>query len=434
VSRVRFAVRGAVGALDTRAEAILLDRAPASDLGVTQDTRTILAQVRREGDAALRRLSLRFDGVELNELEVDRSRRRRALDQLDAELRRALDRAAANIRVVHESFRPAATTIVTPDGVRIGRRPDPLRRAGVYVPGGRAAYASSLLMSVVPARVAGVGEIVVCSPPGPNGRPAPVVLAAAEIAGADRLFAVGGAGAIAAMAFGTASIPRVDRVTGPGNAWVAEAKSQVAGIVGVDAPAGPSELLVIADAGANAGRLARELAAQAEHDPRAAVVLVALAPDLARAVEAELIRILDGAPRATIIAGALASRGGLLTAESADEALAFAAAFAPEHLMLACRRAAGLATRVRNVGTIFIGECSSVVFGDYLTGANHVLPTGGAARAWSGLTTADFCRWTTWQEVPEAAARGMAAATAVLARAEGLPAHAAAAGAWSARP
>lgn len=426
------AVRGALAALDAGQRAILLGRAPAENRAVTDDVRIILELVRRGGDAALRSLAERYDGVSLRALEVPRAEWRRAAHAIDPALLAILGQAAGNIRAVHEAFRPAARSMITAAGVRISRRPDPLARAGVYAPGGRAAYPSSLLMGVVPARVAGVGEVIVCSPPGADGLPAPVVLAAAEIAGADRLFVAGGAGAIAAMAFGTESIPRVDRIVGPGNAWVAEAKAQVAGIVGIDCPAGPSELLIIADDGADPRLLARELAAQAEHDPMAAVALVTTSAKVARAAETALAALLRDAPRAAIMRRALADRGGIVVAETLDHAVAFAEAYAPEHLLLACRGAADLAGRIRNAGTIFVGPASSVAFGDYFTGANHVLPTGGAARAWSGLSTADFCRWTTCQEVPESAARDMAPPVAAFAIAEGLPAHAAAAAAWSA--
>lgn len=426
------AVRGPLASLDAGRRALLLDRSLARDGRVAARTRELIEEVRCDGDAALRRQSSAFDGVSLDALEVPAARRRTAVDGLDPGVRAALERAAENIRAVHGAFRPVAVTLTTRDGVRIGRRPDPLRRAGVYAPGGRAAYASSVLMGVVPARVAGVAEIIVCSPPGRDGVPADLILAAADIAGADRVFAAGGAGAIAAMTFGTTTIPRVDRITGPGNAWVAEAKVQVAGIVGVDAPAGPSELLVVAGAGADPATIARELAAQAEHDPDAAVALVALDGALCDAVATELRRLLADTPRADIVARSLASRGALLTGAALPEVVAFCEAYAPEHLLLIGPEAESIARIVRNAGTVFVGAASSVVFGDYLTGANHVLPTGGAARAWSGLSTSDFVRWTTWQEVPAETATRLAADTMVLAAAEGLPAHAAAARAWSA--
>jgi histidinol dehydrogenase len=287
----------------------------------------------------------------------------------------------------------------------------------------------------VPARVAGVEEVVVCSPPGDKGRPAAVVMAAAAIAGVDRLFAVGGAGAVAAMAVGTETIPVVDRIVGPGNAYVAEAKLQLADRVGIDSPAGPSELMIIADGAAKAPEVADEMLAQAEHDPRAAVVLIALSAALADDVRNELSRRVTLAPRAGVIRESFAARGALLVAGSLDAAIDFANEYAPEHLLLALPddTADRALTSVRGAGTVFLGEAASVAFGDYLTGASHVLPTGGSARAFSGLSPLDFVRWTTWQRIDADAARSLARDTAVLADAEGLPAHAAAARRWEAR-
>jgi histidinol dehydrogenase len=430
MSAVKFAVRGRVPSVGTTAWKVMFDRSTSADDVIRDRTAAILARVRRNGDAALRELALELDGVALESLEVPRRLWSRALDSLDPALRRALERADRNIRATHRAFRPAARSFTTADGVVITRRPDPLARVGVYAPGGRATYPSSLLMGVVPAKVAGVREVVVCSPPARDGRPAAVLLAAAEIAGADRVFAVGGAGAVAAMAWGTASIARVDRIVGPGNAYVAEAKLQVAGVVAIDAPAGPSELLVIADDSANPAVVAREMVAQAEHDPLAAVVLVSASRSLARAVERSIESIVESEPRAAIIRDSLAARGGILTVSSIDRAIAFAARYAAEHVLLCCRAGSAVAERVRNAGTIFIGAMSSVAFGDYMTGANHVLPTGGLARGYSGLSTEDFYRWTTTQRVPRAAARSLASDVATLADAEGLPGHAAAARQW----
>jgi histidinol dehydrogenase len=322
--------------------------------------------------------------------------------------------------------------IETEPGVVIGRRADPLGTVGVYAPGGRAAYASSVLMGLVPARIAGVGSTILCSPPRADGRPAPTVLAAAALGGADHVFALGGAGAIAAMAFGTPSVPRVDRIVGPGNAYVAEAKVQVAWTVGIDSPAGPSELLVIWDGSTPAAGVAREMLAQAEHDPDAAVIAVLLPPASRDALVEALEEQLTEAPRGDIARQALAARGALLTADNAEEAVAFAADWAPEHLLLALSAPGALLPSIRNAGTIFVGETASVVFGDYITGANHVLPTAGSARVYSGLSTTDFMRWTTYQRVDRAAAARLAEPAAVLADAEGLPGHAAAARAWAA--
>jgi histidinol dehydrogenase len=285
-------------------------------------------------------------------------------------------------------------------------------------------------MGVIPARVAGVREIVLCSPPRKEtGRPPDVVLAAAALSGADRVFAVGGAGAIAAMAYGTPTVPRADLIVGPGNAYVAAAKLQVRDVVATDAPAGPSELLVIADEDADPDVIAREMLAQAEHDPDACVVGVVIGAST-DAIERALSTRLADCTRASVIADALATRGALLTAASLEDALGFAEAFAPEHLLLATRDPNLALPRVRNAGTVFLGESSSVTFGDYLTGANHVLPTGGLARCYSGLSTMDFVRWTTYQRVAPAAAQRLASDVAAFADAEGLTAHADAARSW----
>lgn len=432
MSPLRFAARGPVSALDATQRTALFARTTSGDSSVREGTTRLLDRVRTEGDDALREFARTFDGVSLTSLEVPRAQWDAALASLDPELRRALERSASNIRAVHEAFQPTAREVTTADGAVIGRRPDPLARVGVYAPGGRATYPSSLLMGAIPARVAGVRDVIVCSPPDASGAPSAVLLAAAAIAGVDRVFAVGGAGAVGAMAYGTASVPAVDRIVGPGNAWVAEAKLQVSGMVGIDSPAGPSELLVLADASASPVVIAREMLAQAEHDPVAAVVLVTDAPALALAVERELTARVDAEPRAEVIRAAFAARGALLTVESLAESIAFANAWAAEHLLLAVTPASEDDTlaQLRNAGTIFVGETASVAFGDYMSGANHVLPTGGLSRIWSGLSTLDFVRWTTWQRIGRDSARLLARDVDIFATAEGLPAHAATARQW----
>ncbi len=432
MSPLAFAAHGALGALDAASQRALFDRATSGDADVRARTARVISRVRAEGDAALLAFAREFDGATLTALEVRHEAWDAALATLDPALRRALERAAANIRTVHDAFRPVSHEVATADGAVIGRRPDPLARVGVYAPGGRATYPSSLLMGAIPARVAGVGEVIVCTPPDATGLPSPVLLAAAAIAGVDRVFAVGGAGAVAAMAYGTASIPAVDRIVGPGNAYVAEAKLQVSGVVGIDSPAGPSELLVLADASASAPVIAREMLAQAEHDPVAAVVLVTDAPALAAAVVRELAVRLDAEPRRDVIRAAFAARGGIVTVDSLAEAIAFANRWAAEHLLLAVHQESQdlVLAQLRSAGTIFVGESSSVAFGDYMSGANHVLPTGGLSRIWSGLSTLDFVRWTTWQRIDRDAARRLSSDVDTFATAEGLPAHAAAARQW----
>lgn len=404
----------------------------ASSPAVASEVAALLARVRAEGDGALREFARRFDGTALDALEVPRESWKAALDALEPELRAALERATRNIERAHRAFLLAPVEVEVEPGVHIGRRPEPLARVGVYAPGGRAAYPSSVLMACVPARVAGVSEVIVCSPParGTAG-PSPLVLAAAQLGGATRVFALGGAGAIGAMAFGTASVPRVDRIVGPGNAWVAEAKRQVSGVVGIDSPAGPSELLVVADGVANAATLARELVAQAEHDPDALALAVVVGERAAISVALELRAAAARCERRGVVEASLAARGGVLCAPTLERALAFASEFAPEHLLLAVEDPTAALAAVRDAGAVFLGESSSVAFGDYLAGGNHVLPTAGFARTSSGLSTQDFVRWTQWQRVTPAAAAALAADCARLARAEGLPGHAVAAERWT---
>ena len=414
---------------------ILLSRgqADSGERDLRAQVASLIADVRSRGDAALRELARRFDRVTLESLEVPREVVRAALDRQPPALRRAMERSARNVARVHGALRPQPSRVEVEPGIVVERRPDPLARVGVYAPGGRAAYPSSVLMGAVPARIAGVREIVLCSPPGPGGLPSAAVLAAAAVAEVDRVFALGGAGAIAALAYGTESVPGVDRIVGPGNAWVAEAKCQIASRVPIDSPAGPSELLVLLDATSDVEAVARELLAQAEHDPEAAVVAVALDDRTAARLLDRVATLAPTAERADVIGPALASRGAVLGAGSVDEAVVFAERWAPEHLMLALEGAAELARRIRNAGTVFVGTSSSGAFGDYLTGANHVLPTAGAARAWSGLSTLDFVRWTTVQTVSRTGAASLAVDTEVFATAEGLHAHAAAARAWGTR-
>jgi histidinol dehydrogenase len=422
-----FRNRGSLSGLSASLRRELANRATSADPTVRTTVAEIIRRVRERGDLALRSLAAELDHVSLTSLAVPRELRTQALAELDESVRRSLEHAAANIEAVHRAFLPRAFEVEVQPGVLVGRRPEALDAVGVYAPGGRAAYPSSVLMGAVPARVAGVPRVILCSPPGADGIPPAIVLAAAELAGVSEVYAVGGAGAIAAMAYGTESIAPVCRIVGPGNAYVAEAKLQLSGVTGIDSPAGPSELLVIADDSASAESIARELLAQAEHDPRAAVVVIALgeslAGDIGRAVES----LLSYEPRRAIIAQSLATRGALLWTDSIERAVEFSNEFAPEHLLLALHNPDVALERARNAGTVFLGAISSVAFGDYMTGANHVLPTGGLARSYSGLSTLDFVRWTTYQRVSHAAALELAPSVATLAEEEGLPAHAAAA-------
>ncbi|MGQ0647424.1 MAG: histidinol dehydrogenase [Gemmatimonadaceae bacterium] len=431
MSATTLRFRGPLTALDESDRRALFDRTVADDDLLRDTVGAIIDLVRREGDTALKALAREYDHAKLTALEVPHSHWTRALHGLTPELRRAFERAGRNIEAVHRAMLPAALEMEVEPGIVVGRRPDPLGRVGVYAPGGKASYPSSVLMGAIPARAAGVNEVIVCSPPDSSGRPSAGVLAACAIAGVDRVFAVGGAGAIAAMAFGTTSIPRVDRIVGPGNSYVAMAKAMVSNVVAIDSPAGPSELLVLADDTADPAIVAREMIAQAEHDEASGVVAVTLGGELADRIEASLIAQAAATRRSDIVRKALAAQGGILVAATREQAAAFATMYAAEHLLIAMRDPAGITRAVRNAGTVCEGTSSSVVFGDYMTGANHVLPTGGLARSYSGLSTYDFVRWTSYQRVSVEGAASLAPDVAALAEAEGLDGHARAARAWA---
>jgi histidinol dehydrogenase len=405
---LRIAVEGRLARLSSEERGLLLDRSPRDQESLAEEVAGILAQVARGGDRALLEMALRFDGVTLDAVEVPGERCRAALESLEPGLRRALERAAANIRSFHEAQRPRPIRLEVEPGVILERRWAPLPAVGVYAPGGRAAYPSSVLMGVIPARVAGVENVVVCSPPGEDGHPPTAVMAAAALGGATRVFAIGGAGAVGAMVYGTESVPSVAAIVGPGNRWVTEAKRQVSGDVQIDSPAGPSEVLVVATADADGRRIALELMAQAEHDPDAAVALVTPSAELAASVRSELEALVPEAPRRDVIESALAARGGLVVAESLDQALGFAAEYGAEHLALYTPEPWADVERVPTAGTVFLGEPSAVAFGDYLTGANHVLPTAGLSLSFSGLSTMNFVRSYTVQSLTPAAAALMA--------------------------
>lgn len=435
MSSVSFFYAGSLATMDASTRRSLLARASDRATNISERTAAIIADVRERGDIALRDMAQKFDGATIESVEVPRELWTRALSDLAPALRTALERTARNIETVHRAFLPTALEVSPEPGITVGRRPDALERVGVYAPGGRAAYPSSLLMGAIPARVAGVKEVIVCSPPTSSGEVSPVVLAAAALAKVDRVFAVGGAGAIAAMAYGTDSIPRVDRIVGPGNAFVAEAKLQLVGAVAIDSPAGPSELLVLADDSATPEVIAREVAAQAEHDPDAAVIIVLAAVDakFLADVQTAVTNVVNEAPRSEVIRQSLQSRGALITTDTLETGVRFANEWAAEHLLLAVRSDIREQTlsKLRAAGTVFVGESSSVAFGDYMTGANHVLPTAGLARCYSGLSTLDFVRWTSWQHVTPEAARRLSDDVGTFADAEGLPAHAAAARYWN---
>lgn len=384
----------------------------------------ILDRVRADGDAALFELTERFDGVRPVSLRVPASRCRRALDALPSARLDALERAASNLETFHRAQRRREAPVEVEPGVTAWREFRALDRVGLYVPGGRAAYPSSLLMTAVPARVAGCRELLVCSPPGPKGEPAEAVMAACALLEVDGLFAVGGAQAIGALAYGTDTVPAVDKVFGPGNAWVDAAKSAVAPRVAVDLPAGPSEVAVWMDGGADPGLAALELLAQAEHGPDS--LAVAVVPDRAVAdvVAGRLRERLPGEPRADSIRSSLA-RSALLVAPDRERACGWLNHLAPEHLVLLRADAEEVLAEVRHAGSVFLGPHSPVAAGDYASGTNHVLPTGGRARAADGLSLDDFGTWLQVQRLDARALASLGPTLIELAEWEGLPAHAA---------
>jgi histidinol dehydrogenase len=383
----------------------------------------MLEAVRAEGDAALRRFQHEFDGVDLApaEWEVPREAWEAARARLDPALRGALERAAARIRAFHEDQREASRSSLDDDGTLVGTRVLPLDVVGVYVPGGTASYPSSVLMNVIPAVVAGVREIVAVTPPGGT---TDAVLAACAIAGVTRLFRIGGAQACAALAFGTATVPRVDKLVGPGNRWVAEAKRQLAGVVGIDMVAGPTEVLIVADDSARPAHVAADLLAQAEHDAEASAWLVTTDEALVAAVERELEARLATAPRAEIARAALARHGVAVIVPDLATAMTVVNRRAPEHLELLVRDADRWLDAVRHAGAVFVGPFTPEPVGDYVAGPSHVLPTGGSARFASPLGVYDFVKRMSVVRYSAARLQRDADDIVTLARAEGLYGHA----------
>jgi histidinol dehydrogenase len=390
-------------------------------LSVQRAVDRIVGDVRDKGDKALFDYTEELDGVRLDSLEVDRREVVAAYGMTNKEVISALELAAGRIRDFHVACRDKTGRI--PVDKHLSRWVLPLRKAGLYVPGGRAAYPSTVLMMAIPARVAGVEEIIMVSPPGKDGRiPAPT-LVAADIARVDRIFKLGGAQAIAALAFGTESIPRVDKICGPGNIFVTLAKKMVYGTVDIDGLEGPSEIVIIADNKAKPALCAADLLAQAEHDPLASVVLITTSADLARRVDGEVEIQLRRLKRRSTIKKAVDS-GMLVLVDNMDQAVELVNLFAPEHLSVMASNASTLVRKIHNAGCIFVGENSPVVLGDYIAGPSHVLPTGGSARFGSPLGVADFLKVTNIISLDRSAMRKLSRAAVVIAEAEGLDAHA----------
>jgi histidinol dehydrogenase len=383
----------------------------AQDPALQETVRRIIADVRARGDAAVREYTTRFDGIDVVEHKTSIS--------IDRGIEQALRQAHARIRAFHEKQLQQSWEFTDADGSRLGQRVTPLERVGVYVPGGKAAYPSSVLMNVVPAKVAGVRELVMVSP-----KPSALVLAAAAIAGVDRVIGIGGAQAVAALAYGTDSVPRVDKIVGPGNAYVAEAKRQVFGQVGIDMVAGPSEILVIADGSTPADWVAMDLFSQAEHDEMAQAILVCPDGKYLDAVEGAMGRLIRDMSRREVIEASLAGRGALIEVRDLEEACTVANRIAPEHLELSVADPETLSFKITNAGAIFLGPWSSEAIGDYCAGPNHVLPTAGTARFSSPLGVHDFQKRSSVIHVSQRAAVTLGRLAQTLAEAEGLSAHA----------
>ncbi|PVE53492.1 histidinol dehydrogenase [Arthrobacter sp. TPD3018] len=417
--------------LDTRdagfadAFTALVDGRREAAADVARDVATIIRAVRDDGEAAIRAFTQKLDRHDLSETgwRIEPATCAAAYEALDPQLRDALDLAATRIRAYHERQKPTDTDYVDEAGVRLGARWRGVDAAGIYVPGGRAAYPSSLLMNAIPAKVAGVERLVMVTPT-PGGDINPLVLAAAHLAGVDEVWRIGGAQAIAALAYGAGRIAPVDVVTGPGNAWVAEAKRQVYGVVGIDMVAGPSEIVVVADAQNDPQWTAADLLSQAEHDTTTQSILFTDDADYAQAVARAVDEELAILPTAAVARAAWDANGAIIVVESLEAACPLVDRLAPEHLQLAVDNPQALFDKVRHAGSVFLGRHTPEAIGDYVAGPNHVLPTGRRARFASGLSVLDFMKRTSFLGLDEAALAKLGPATVALAHAEGLPAHA----------
>ena len=384
----------------------------------------IIADVRLRGDAALLEYTKKFDKAELSGLLVTEEEFQEALSSFDPKLKAVLQRAATNISKFHSRQKRNSFILSEEDGIVMGQRIIPIDRAGLYVPGGTAAYPSTVLMDALPAKIAGVKEVVMVTPPNAQGKINPAILAAARIAGVDKIYKVGGAQAIAALAYGTQSIPKVDKIVGPGNAFVAEAKRQVYGQVSIDMIAGPSEILIVSDGKSNPKYLAADLLSQAEHDKLASAVLVTDSPELAEAVRKELEIQIPLLERAEIARASIDNNGKIIVAENLNNAIDIANEIAPEHLELCVEQPFDYLSKVRHAGSVFLGRNCPEALGDYLAGPNHTLPTSGTAKFSSPLSVDDFIKKMQYTYFTEDALASVAEDVAYFAKAEGLTGHA----------
>lgn len=392
--------------------------------GVEDVVAEIIATVRREGDKALFAYNEKFDGAVLSDLRVSREEIDEAMQSVSPRLIEIIRKAAANIRKFHEKQVRTSFIINDTDGIVIGQKITPIEKAGLYVPAGTAPYPSTVLMDAIPAKIAGCSEIVMVTPPGKDGKVNPAILAAAEIAGVDTIFKVGGAQAIAALAYGTESIPKVEKIVGPGNAYVTEAKKQVYGLVSVDAIAGPSEILMVADGSTDPKFAAADLLAQAEHDKMSTAVLITDSEKLAKAVQTELEKQLAALPRKEIAEASVARNGKIIITKDIDTAVSIANEIAPEHLELCLDNPFDYLSKVKNAGSIFLGKYCPEPLGDYYGGTNHTLPTGGTAKFGSPLSVDDFVKKSQYTYYTKDAFRRVADDIACFARQEELEGHA----------
>lgn len=402
----------------------ILNRDIQAEEDVSAAVDAVLAAVKAKGDAALKAYTKQFNGVELEDLQVSEAELDAAWRGLDPEFIRTLELAAENIRRFHEHQVHKDFVLTGQPGILMGQRYTPIEKVGICVPSAPAAFPSTILMNVIPAKIAGVGEIVVVTPPDQNGAISPEALAAAKIAGADKIFKIGGAQAVAALAYGTESVPRVDKVVGPGGIFVATAKRKVFGQVAIDMIAGPSEILVLADGKSDAAWVAADLLSQAEHDVLASPVLVTDSQELARAVQTEVERQLELLPRREVARRAVDDNGKIIVTDDLEKAVEAANLIAPEHLELCVDDPFALLPRVKNAGSIFLGRSAPEALGDYFAGPNHTLPTSGTARFSSPLSVDDFVKKSSFLYYDQAALSPVAERIAEFARREGLEAHA----------
>lgn len=396
----------------------------SSSKDVSSVVSSIIKDVQEKGDEALREYTKKLDGADISEIEVSKEEIKAAADSMDSEFMRVLEKAASNIRKYHSKQVRNSFVMTEENGIVLGQKIVPVSVAGIYVPGGTAAYPSTVLMDTIPAKIAGCGSVIMVSPPGKDGKLNPAVLASAYVAGVDRVFRVGGAQAIAALAYGTETIPRADKIVGPGNIYVAEAKKQVSGVVSIDMIAGPSEILIISDGASKAKVVAADMLSQAEHDKNASAVLITDSERLAEEVRAELEVQLPLLPRYDIARASIDTNGKIIVVDSIEKAIEVSDRIAPEHLEVCVDNPFDYLDKIHNVGSVFLGRNCPEALGDYIAGPNHTLPTSGTARFSSPLSVDDFVKKYQFSYYTQSALASVADDVALFARREGLEAHA----------